>query len=297
MEYINGKIIKSQFDVYTIKIKNKIVLAKQRGKLKFNKTKPLVGDNVLLSFEKPNNYWIEKIKERINKIDRPEIANINQTLIVSSIVEPNLSTLLIDKFLIIMESRNIKPILIFTKKDLAKNSDYLFVVNSYKKNNYETFIVNSLENKIDPKLKKILNNKLTLITGQTGVGKSTLINLLNPDLELKTQEISKALNRGKHTTRYTEIFNVFDNAYVVDTPGFSSLEIDNLSLEEMANSFHDFEKASQKCKFRNCLHISEKNCKVKKLVQEKKISKERYENYLKIINEKNSKIKVLWKEN
>lgn len=244
--------------------------------MRFNNLSPLVGDWVI--FNEKNQ--LLSIKNRSNFLIRPKVANIDLFLILISLKEPNFSSILLDRFLMMVESQAIDVCIVFTKADLDKKAEAYFL---YKSQGYKCFLISNKDKKQNfDKLSNELKNKLVVLSGQSGVGKTSLLNNLL-GLENKTQEISKALNRGKHTTRVSEIFEI--NEYrLIDTPGFSSLEM-LIPLEKVANAFQDFRFYSQNCKFRNCFHENETECGIKNAVQEKKISKKRYKNYLKILSE------------
>ena len=178
----------------------------------------------------------------------------------------------------IIEYNNIKPVICFTKYDLLDNTKNIDSIIKY----YENIGYDVIINKNKTKLMKLLNNKICVFTGQTGVGKSTLLNSLDKDLNLKTGEISKALGRGRHTTRHTQLLKI-DNALIADTPGFSSLDFIGMNKKDIKDNFIEFYKNEDKCKYKDCMHIKEDGCYIKKLVDEEKILKSRYENYVKFI--------------
>ena len=270
-----GQLISIISGQYEIKSNNKIYIVKVAGKLKFKNEKPLVGD--IVEFE-PNKF-LTKIFKRKNFLNRPNVANIDQAIIITSLFKPNYSSMLLNKLLAIVESKKIMPIIVFTKKDKS-NISYL---NEYLNQGYKTFEISNKTNEGIKKLSKIFKNKISVFMGQSGAGKSSTINSIS-NLNLKTDKISKALGRGKHTTRIVKIYD-WMNGQIIDTPGFSSLEF-NLTKLELSKSFHDFRKNSVKCEFnKNCLHKKEINCEIKKLVKIDKISNERYKDYLKMLME------------
>ncbi len=272
-----GLIVKINSDTFTVKLDNQKIDCKSRGKLRNAKIKPLVGDQVKIDADKN---IIEEVLERKNYLLRPCVANIDIALIVTSVVEPNLNLTLLDKLLSIVIINNIEPVIVWTKMDKASNLE-LNKINCLSKY-YESISINVFDNNNIKKLKKYLKNKIITVCGQTGAGKSTLINKMDCNLNLATNEISKALGRGKHTTRLVELFEI-DDFYIVDTPGFSSLDINNYSMEDIKNSFKEFN--SQDCKFQNCIHDKEIGCKVIPKVQSGEILQSRYENYLRFIKE------------
>ena len=273
----NGKIIKINSDDFTVKANEEIIETKSRGKFRNLKIKPLVGDNVLINKE---DKVIEEILPRDNYLLRPPVANIDIALIVTSIKEPNINLTLLDKLISIITINKIEPVIIWTKLDLANKEDIKEIKKLSKY--YESIGIRTFTNKKVKKIKKYLAKKVVTVCGQTGAGKSSLINKFNKDLNLATDTISDALGRGKHTTRIVELFNV-DNFYIVDTPGFSSIDINEYSKEEIKNSFLEFRNIN--CKYKDCMHIKESGCEITILVERGKILRSRYNNYLSFIKE------------
>ena len=284
---MTGIVVLKQKNIYEVKINEEIFISEISGNIKNSFNHPIVGDIVELEKMIDNKrLMIKKVQERKNKLIRPLVANVDQAIIVNAIKQPELSTYLIDKMLAIIEYQNIEPIILITKKDLIHHYDNKFkiIINSYRDNGYKIFFISNKTKEGFEELKDQLKNKLTVITGQSGVGKSTTLNTLNNNLHLETQEISLSLNRGKHTTRFNKIYEIFKNSYLIDTPGFSSLEIP-LTQYDLSMSYHDFKEHKRKCKFNNCLHNSEPECEIKNMVKNKKISKMRYDNYIKLLRE------------
>lgn len=270
---MEGKIIKCISNDYTIKNNNREYICKPRGVFRKNKIIPLVGDNVIFDEEKK---VILNIKERKNELIRPPISNVDVALIITSVKSPKLNLNLLDKMISIIEYKKIKPIIIFSKVDLLEDLNEIKKIADYYKNiGYEVYFNNDLEN-----IKKIFKNKITVITGQSGVGKSTFLNSLNPKLQLKTNEISKALGRGKHTTRTVQLYELL-GGLIADTPGFSSLDFINMDKQNIKDSFIEFSK--YKCKYSDCMHINEEDCEIKKMVKLNNILESRYNNYKKFI--------------
>lgn len=280
-----GIILKLTGGNYYLEIDNKVIKARSRGLFRHQNIKPVVGDHVLVKLQNYDEGYIIEVKERKNYLVRPPVANIDQALIVMSYKEPDYSYLLLDKLLAIIEHSKIKPIIIVSKIDLAKDKDEVIkAFEIYTKANYDV-VLTSIETKENLQLiKGLFKDKISVLIGQSGAGKSSLLNMIDPILDIETNEISKALNRGKHTTRHNEIYQT-KYGMILDSPGFSSLELDLLSVEDLAVAYHDFAQASNYCKFRNCLHENEPGCQVKKLVAEKEIGSSRYKNYLTFLNE------------
>ena len=269
---MQGEVVKVISNQFYVKVNNNVLICTQRGVLKKNKTLPLVGDKVLIDIKKQ---VIEKILPRKNEIVRPPVANIDQTIVVTSLKHPDFSTNLLDKLLVQLEINKIKPIICLTKKDLLSSielTNYLEIINYYQKIGY--LVVDNMEIK---KLLKELENKITVFLGQTGAGKSTLLNKLFPDLNLKTGEVSLALGRGKHTTRVVEIIEI-GNIKVLDTPGFSALSFLKYDLESVKEAFIEFK--NYPCLYKDCNHDKEPECNLKKAVLAGQVLESRYENYL-----------------
>lgn len=281
-----GKIIRIISNLCTVKVKDKLYDCKPRGKFYIQNKTPLVGDNVIIDID--NNYILD-ILDRKNSLNRPMIANVDCAIIVTSVKEPDLSLYLLDKLLCLVISNNIKPIICFSKTDLLNKEDYLEFKKIY--DYYNLIGRDAIENIEIDKLNKLIDNKLVVLTGQSGAGKSTLLNKLNPNLNLETNEISKALGRGKHTTRHTETFK-YNNSYISDTPGFSSLDLNNIDKEDIKNAFIEF---GNDCYFRDCNHLKENKCVVKEKVNEGIILKSRYDNYVKMVDEVESK-RIIYKK-
>lgn len=286
-----GRVLKGIAGEYTICDfdTNDIVVCKQTGKLKLHDLYVKAGDIVLYDNDLK---VIKEICERYNDLERPLIANIDQAFIIFSLKEPDLNLNLLDKFLITLEYYNIKPIIVFNKEDLVSSDESIYfdnIIKYYSSIGYTTIITCAKTKDIDS-LKLLLKDKISVFTGQSGVGKSSLLNALDSKLNLETNEISKALGRGKHTTRSVELIPIF-GGYVADTPGFGTIDFNGLEDVDIAHNMIEFFKASEHCKYNGCLHLNEPNCNVKKLVEEKIILSTRYENYVKFINDLRKKEK------
>lgn len=269
------KIISNDFTV--LDELNDIHVCKARGKFRNLKITPLVGDNVVIDIE--NNYILE-VKKRRNELVRPSVANIDQLFIITSVKHPNFDTNLLDKLLCISEFNCIKPIICLTKVDLLnkeEKNDLESYIKYYKKIGYKV-LVNTEINEI----KELLKDKISVFTGQSGAGKSTLLNKLDNNLDIKTNEISLALGRGKHTTRHTELMNIC-SGWVADTPGFSSLDFIGMSNSDIRDNFLEFQELRDKCKYKDCMHYNDDHCAIKENVDSGNIIKSRYENYIKFI--------------
>lgn len=274
---MKGQIVKISSDLHFVNFENEIFPCKCRGIFRKEHIIPVVGDYVLFSKEKK---LIEEILPRKNTFYRPKVSNIDRAFLITSLKLPDFSLNLLDKFLVLMEINKVEPIICITKSDLVLE-DELNKINevlNYYRNIGYTVVFNT---EID-KIKELLENKTSVFTGQTGAGKSTLLNKLNPNWNLETGEISVALGRGKHTTRVVELFD-FCNGKVMDTPGFSSLEFNRYTKEQIRDAFIEF--LEYPCPFKDCNHTKEEECCVKKEVLNKNILESRYENYLSFIEE------------
>ena len=274
---MKGQIIKIIKGIYTVSYLDEVISCKCRGRLRNEKTIPVVGDYVLFDKEKQ---VIEKILPRKNSFNRPLVANIDQAFIVTSLKDPDFSLNLLDKLIVLMEINNVKPIICITKEDLLSEEEKSIkkYLDYYKMIGYDVIYNYEIE-----RIKKLFKNKSSVFTGQTGAGKSTLLNNLSKDLNLKTGEISKALGRGRHTTRVVELFNLYGGK-VFDTPGFSALDLTKYTKEQIRDAFIEFKNFP--CIYKDCMHIGEKECKVKKAVKDNNILEERYTNYLKFLERK-----------
>ena len=266
-----GIIVKNISNLYVVSVNNKKIECTAKGSFRNKAITPLVGDNVIIN----ENNVIEKILERKNSLVRPPLSNIDQVIIVMSFKKPDFSAVLLDKLLVILEHNKIKPIICFTKIDLLENKkEYNKITKYYKSIGYKVLNNNNLF-----RIKRLFKNKITVLSGQSGAGKSTLLNKLDKNLELKTDEISLALNRGKHTTRHVELYNLF-NGLVADTPGFSSIDLNDMKKENIKDYFIEFKK--YKCKYDDCSHTNEVECLIK---NNDKILNTRYKNYVKFMSE------------
>lgn len=276
-----GRIIKNisnQYVVHTQDSQN--IECVPMGKLRKSLT-PIVGDYVL--YEKINDkYVIQKVLPRKNQLKRPVIANVDQAIIVMSAKDPDFSLALLDRLLFLVCYENIKPVICITKLDLiAKDDEVYTYIEDYKKSGYEVYL--SGKDFDTKEIKSILSGKVSVLTGQSGAGKSSLINRIDESFNLQTQKISKALGRGKHTTRHCELFNISDG-WLGDTPGFSSLDFSMVDISKLASSIIDFKDYLGMCKFNDCIHVNEPDCAIKEAVAENKISKYRYHSYLEVVN-------------
>lgn len=276
-----GRVIKQISNKWTVDVEGTYYECACTGKIKYLNLSPLVGDMVEID---ENNSIIKKILPRKNELIRPPIANIDKAIVLTSCKEPNFSSNLLDKMLTVIEYNNIKPVICITKYDLLEDKEEMDeIIDYYKSIGYDV-VINTEINKI----KEILSDSVSVLTGQTGVGKSSLLNSLKEDLNLPTGEISKALGRGKHTTRHVELLEI-SGGLVADTPGFSSLDFIGMKKMDIKDNFVEMYNNQEKCKYQDCMHIKEDGCFIKQLVEEGKIRKTRYDNYVKFIESINER--------
>lgn len=280
---INGKIIKALSGFYYVLVNDKIIKCRARGNFRNENITPLVGDIVKISIENDLGYVIE-IEERKNELLRPKVANIDYNVIVTSFKSPVFSSKLLDKLIVLNEYSEVETIIVFTKLDILNSNELNEcnkIMNYYKQLGYNVFTNSNCDIQ---NFKNIVGNKFISISGQSGSGKSSFINKLSDNkLEIETARISKALGRGKHTTRHIE-FHKIGNFYIADTPGFSSLDISFIEKDELKYLFKEFKDS--RCKFQTCNHINEPNCEVKNNIIETDYINTRYENYKILFKEK-----------
>ncbi len=290
MAMIDGIITKLTGGNYYVRTATNIVYkCRARGKFRNQNISPVVGDYVSIQVydEDDLEAYIMDVKPRINELIRPKVANVDYGVIVISVADPIYNQYLLDKTIVILEYNNIKPVIIFTKicmidesiaEIYAKSKEY------YQSLGYEVFEAYSTS-EIDQSVKNVLKNKTSILIGQTGVGKSTCVNNLDKTLNLEVGETSKALGRGRHTTRHTEIFYI-DDIRIIDAPGFSAFDFeDKMDETNISDGFVEFYNLRQNCKFNTCIHINEPKCAVKECLNDDVIFDKRYENYLKMIDE------------
>lgn len=272
---MTGQIIRIISNLYTVKAEGKIYECRARGKFRNDSLTPLVGD--IVTFDEKENY-ILSIHERKNELTRPVIANVDKCIIVSSLKRPDFSSFLLDKMLTNVMLKDIEPIICFTKYDLLtkkEKREYKAIIKYYNK-----IGIPAIRNTELRKLKKLIKGKTVVLTGQTGVGKSTLLNKINPKLNLETNDISDALGRGKHTTRHVELFEMY-KALIADTPGFSALDLNVDEVNNIRFTFPEFK--NDECKYQDCRHLNEKGCKVLEQLENNEILNSRYESYKKMV--------------
>ncbi len=280
-----GLIVKATGGFYYVKTESRVVECRARGVFRKDSLTPYVGDMVMISHTDDEKGYIISILDRENFLIRPPLANIGRLVMVVSTAEPSPNFMVLDKLIAIAEYRGIEPVIVVTKNDILNGER---IKEMYQKAGFESFLVSSQTGEGVQELKQALNNGISAFCGNTGAGKSSLLNAIDERLSLKTAEISKKLGRGKHTTRHVELFSMENGGYIADTPGFSAIEADKFDIilkEELAGCFREFEKHSDNCKFGDCSHTKEQGCAVLKAVQEGSVSSSRHNSYLAMYEE------------
>ncbi len=276
----NGRIVKSLAGFYYIESNGEVYQTRARGNFRKKGMKPVVGDFVDFSAEENSEGYVLALHERKNQLIRPAIANIDQAVIVMSTVSPDFSLNLLDRFLVFLEHKHIKPLIYISKMDLLTDwSEMRKFRENYENIGYQIFFDSD-------ELVKSLHDKVTVFMGQTGVGKTTLLNKIAPEMNLETGETSEKLGRGRHTTRHVEFFEVAEGL-IADTPGFSSLDYEVDNAPDLNAAFPEIAEIGRNCKFRECTHTHEPECQVKMALEKHEILSSRYENYLQLLSEIN----------
>lgn len=283
---LKGVIVKGIGGFYYVKTSEGIIESRARGLFRDENITPMVGDNVSVRIsEEDNTGYIDEIYPRTSQLLRPAVANVTQAIIVMSIKNPDINTWLLDKFLLMAEYEKLKVVICLNKFDL-NNKGSLKLMEVYERAGYNVVVSSVKDNIGIEELKKSLKNNITVFAGPSGVGKSSLLNEIDPILKLETGDISAKSKRGKHTTRHVELLDLDDKSYVLDTPGFSSLNLDFIEDEvELREYFKEIAEYGKKCRFISCLHDREPDCAVKENVDVGNINKQRYDNYLLLLQE------------
>jgi len=278
---MQGKIIKGIAGFYYVYAERSLYECKAKGTFRNQKVKPLVGDNVIISIlDKEKRIGnIDQILPRTSELVRPAVANVDQALVVFAAAAPEPNFNLLDRFLIMMEKQKVPTIICFNKMDLVDDAKFQEYASVYEKGGYPVISASTYEEHGMDTILKELKGKTTTLAGPSGVGKSSIMNMLNPDAHMDTGVISKKIERGRHTTRHSEILPVGEDTYLMDTPGFSSIYFYDMEPEDLKHYYREFEAYEPYCRFGGCNHIGEKECGIKQAVENGEISASRYENY------------------
>ena len=285
---MQGKIIKGIAGFYYIYAEDgNIYECKAKGIFRKDNFKPLVGDNVEITVlnEEEKEGSVTSILPRRNSLIRPAVANVDQAFLIFAMENPKPNFLLLDRFLIMMEQQEITAVICFNKKDVGDKDEMEKLYEIYTGCGYRVVLSSTYEGEGMDEIREILNGKTTVVAGPSGVGKSSITNCMQGEVQMETGEISKKLKRGKHTTRHSQVIPVEKNTFLVDTPGFSSLYLTDMKEEELRDYFPEFVMYEPQCRFQGCMHIHEPGCAVKEALSEGKISQQRYDNYLALYEE------------
>ena len=279
---MRGKIIKGIAGFYYVHDgHSRIYECKAKGIFRNQNRKPLVGDNVEFDVLDENALTgnIRELLPRTNELIRPAAANVDQTLVIFASKEPDPNYYLLDRFLVMMEERQVPCVICFSKSDLIDEAGREELLERYRAAGYPLLAISSKEGEGIEEVRALLSGKTTVLAGPSGVGKSTLLNLLVPEANMETGSVSEKIKRGRHTTRHAEIFLVEENTFVIDTPGFSSVYPACVEARDLKQFFPEFARYESECRFLGCVHIGEPNCGVKQAVEDGKIHRGRYESY------------------
>ena len=280
---MKGKIIKGIAGFYYIYAENdEVYECKAKGIFRKDNRKPLVGDNVEIEVldEQEKEGSVTAILPRKNSLIRPAVANVDQAFVIFAMENPKPNFMLLDRFLIMMEKENVPAVICFNKKDLATEEELEFLYETYKSCGYQVILSSTFNGEGLEEIREMLKGKTTVVAGPSGVGKSSITNALQENVQMETGEISKKLKRGKHTTRHSQVIPVGKDTYLMDTPGFSSLYLTDIEEQELKDYFPEFREYENQCRFQGCRHIHEPGCAVKEALNNHKISSLRYEDYL-----------------
>ena len=285
----SGVIIKSLAGFYDVRdsLTNKVITCRGRGLFRKSGFVLLVGDHVKYDLSDDGSGYITEAAKRLNQLVRPPIANIGKALVVFSAKEPDLNIKFLDRLLAVIENKQIEPIILISKIDLLTDEEQKSIspiLDYYRNINYDVIEISSHDEIGLEDVKKIVGNETVVVCGQSGVGKSSMLNAIDEELDIEVNAISKALGRGKHTTRHVELHKLADGL-VADTPGFSALDLDELEAEDLRETFIEFVEVQDNCRFRGCMHLNEPSCAVKEGVENGTILVSRYENYLQLLKE------------
>ncbi|MCR5829800.1 MAG: ribosome small subunit-dependent GTPase A [Lachnospiraceae bacterium] len=284
---MRGKIIKGIGGFYYVSCTDKVYTCKARGVFRSEGKKPLVGDDVEIEVidETAGEGSIVELLERRNELIRPAAANVDGALVMFAVASPSPNFGILDRFLVMMKRQDIETVICFNKSDIVPNSEILRLGEIYKKCGHKVLFTSVLEDDGVDEIRKLIKGKTTILAGPSGVGKSSLTNLLAPGACMETGELSRKVMRGKQTTRHTELIRIDDDTFICDTPGFTSLYVDDMPARDLKVYFAEFEEYECNCRFQSCMHINEPSCAVREAAQSGLISMERYENYVRMYDE------------
>ncbi len=285
---MQGKIIRGVGGFYYVHMPDGSVYeCRAKGIFRKEKIKPLVGDNVEISVTCAEDMEgnVDRILPRKNTLFRPAAANVDQALVIFAAASPKPNLNLLDRFLIMMAKQEIPVLIAFNKTDLVGGGEPETLKRTYEACGFQVFLLSVLQGQGTEELKKALYGKTTIVAGPSGVGKSSLTNILQGNVRMEVGEVSRRIDRGRHTTRHTELIALGCETYFLDTPGFSSLYLQGIRAEELRNYFPEFLSYEPRCRFQGCMHIHEPDCAVKEAVSEGKIDRSRYENYVQLAGE------------
>ncbi|WP_416150998.1 ribosome small subunit-dependent GTPase A [Salipaludibacillus sp. HK11] len=283
-----GQIVKALSGFYYVENEDGIFQCRARGIFRKRKVSPLVGDWVEFDAENRTDGYIMVLNKRKNELVRPPIANVDQAILIFSVEKPSFNPVLLDRFLVHVEANNVEPIICLSKVDLERDEEkdaMISYVEDYKKLGYEVLKTSIYIEETLKSLEPFINGKVSVFAGQSGVGKSSLLNALKPGINIETNEISKSLGRGKHTTRHVELISLNGGGYVADTPGFSSLDFIDFKAEDLSLYFPEMRQRINDCKFRQCTHVNEPGCAVKDAFNKGEIAPHRYTHYVEFLDE------------
>lgn len=282
---LEGIITKGIGGFYYVRVGDTTYECRARGLFRKQNIKPQVGDRVMIRVQQDSLGYVEEVLERTTELIRPPVSNVNQAIIVFAIRKPDPNMWLLDRFLLLASSQNLDVVICINKVDMATEDEVDEMKDMYKNTGYKVITTSTVDETGIDELRDILKDKITVFAGPSGVGKSTLLNMIQPNLKLETGVLSVKTSRGKHTTRHTELIELESGGFVLDTPGFSSLDLDFLSEETLEEHFPEIHEKGSECRFNGCKHLKEPGCAVKDSVESGEISQSRYDNYVMFLKE------------